>query len=205
MAEPKSSPLYKPPVEGSDSGGSEPTPPNPADDPVLSMQWDAPPPFIGTAGTKPAPGAAPAAAPSPHSALMVNLGTMRSAEETMLTANRTMVDAYNALHEQVKAVVASPMFWGQEATTTTSGRSAATVVSQGDHIDTWVAENKPIREAAAKFAPIINPELTIALRQVADAIEISGAYMGRLNTAGQAYAIADFSSIMPAITPTPKA
>ncbi|MCZ4124742.1 hypothetical protein [Streptomyces sp. H39-S7] len=205
MVEPLKSPIYKEPDPNA-SGGDDATPAAPLADPDLAMLWTVPGPFTGQAGAAPAPGQPPAVTPVAHGPLSVNLAAIRSTEQTMLDSTKILVDKYNDLHTRVDAVLASTSFWGQEATSTVMWSDPAAIVGGAGPapLRPQTSYDKPVQEAAHKFAPIIGPELTRALRQVADTVEAVGSYIGRVNTAGQAYASADWNSILPDVTPSPK-
>ncbi|MEU3460558.1 hypothetical protein ABZ721_11455 [Streptomyces sp. NPDC006733] len=204
MVEPLKSPLYKEPDPNA-SGGDDATPAAPMADPTLAMLWTTPPVIIGQAGTAPAPGQAPVT-PVAHAPLSVNLATILSTEQTLLNSTKPLVDGYNNLNARVKGVLASSSFWGQEATSTVMWSDPAAIAGGAGPgpLRPQTSYDKPVQEAAHKFAPIIGPEMTRALRQVADTVELVGGYIGRLNLAAQAYASADWNSILPDVTPAPK-
>ncbi|MFB6892569.1 hypothetical protein ACFCX4_25020 [Kitasatospora sp. NPDC056327] len=210
MVTPINSPIHAPKPEG--GGGSDPSPGGGAADPTLEMLWKngyvpgfggaAPGSGGGSSGGDPA-GAAPP--PPGHAAFTVDLATLYTAVSAGATEASHVVDAYNALKTRVDAVVASGTFWGQQATNfrawyDNSGIAGGVgpIRREGDFPDHGV------QQAAAQFAPVINPELTTALRSVADAVELYGVYLARLDQAGQAYAAADYGSILPEVAPRPK-
>lgn len=205
MVEPLKSPIYKEP-DPTASGGDDPTPAAVLADPTLAMIYSTPKAFVGQAGTAPAPGQ-PTTTPIAHSPLSVNLATLQSTEQTLLSSTKILVDEYNALHTQVEAVLSSSSFWGQEATSTVMWSDPAAIAGGAGPAmpKPQTSYDKPVQEAARKFAPIIGPELTRALRQVADSVEVVGSFIGLVNMAGQAYASADWNSILPTVTPSPKA
>ncbi|MFE7590559.1 hypothetical protein ACFU6K_14255 [Kitasatospora sp. NPDC057512] len=211
MVAPINSPIYVPSPE--DGGGSDPKPGGGAADPTLKMLWEngyvpgfnegftkpAPPPV----GTGPGPAAPP---PAGHASFSVDLSTVYSVIVSGASTTSGVVDAYNALKAKVDAVVASGTFWGQQfAPVGTWYDNSGMAGGMGPIPRTGPIPDKGVQKAAQKFAPIINPELQTALRQVADAVEIYGVYLARLDLAGQAYASADHGSILPEVAPRPKA
>ncbi|MFI2611718.1 hypothetical protein [Kitasatospora sp. NPDC018619] len=211
MVAPINSPIYVPTPE--DGGnGPDPKPGGGAADPTLKMLWENGyvPGFSGVpannggapAGTDPS---TPAPALPGHAAFSVDLATLYSVISAGASGASGVVDAYNALKVKVGAVVASGTFWGQQAgSIQTVYDNSGIAGGIGPIARQAFVSDKGVQKAAGKFAPIINPELTTALRQVADAVELYGVYLARLDLAGQAYASADYGSIMPEVAPRPK-
>ncbi|MFE0461444.1 hypothetical protein ACFW1A_19565 [Kitasatospora sp. NPDC058965] len=201
---PLKSPIYveKDLLGGSGSGGDT-TPVSPARDPRLDMLWTAPPPIVPTTGKPDAPtnGGTPITPPT-YGPFKIDLGGLTACEQSMLNISKPLVDEYNALHVQVISVLGSDTFWGQQAQYHQTYTLVPSAVSGGAPVtQDGVFDDKGVQDAAHKFAPVIGPEMTRALRQFADAMEAVGTYTGLLNMAGQAYASADFNSILPTVTP----
>lgn len=123
--------------------------------------------------------------------ITVDLGSIRSAETTMLGAARTAITDYSTLRDKVMAV--KDTVFGQTAVETVKSRANSDGVnSPYDH-----TQNSPVQDPAKKFAEEINPAQEKALWQMANALEIVGQYIAALNAAGQSYAKTDRASNMP--------
>jgi hypothetical protein len=162
---------------------STPDPPGYASDPQLEMLWTTPPPFTGLATS----GGSSGTPPPPSTSFTVALASILSAEQALLNATSTVVNAYNPVESQVQDIINGNSFYGQWAEQP-GYREVAAPTSM---------PNDPLSQAAQEFAAQMNPAMTRALRLVADSMEAVGIFIAMLNTAGQAYTSADKSSVVP--------
>jgi hypothetical protein len=159
-----------------------------AQDPVLSMLWQAPPPFTGTAES--AAGSGGSAPSSP--AVTVDLGTLQAAEQAMLGAESQMVADYSQLTAEVAEAVASDSFFGQQAIYYNNDTSNAeynhSVSGPQAQPDTG------LQTGASDYYAQIAPAMTQVLAMIAATAEALGMFTAAINNAGQAYTFADKSS-----------
>jgi hypothetical protein len=171
-------------------------------DPTLSMYWTSAPDFAMDSSTS-ASGGQSQATPGTHSALSVQLGTLRAAENGLLGASSAIVDGYTSL----KSLFEADKDWvfGQHATVTT-------MTNGGGYYDTWSQETKsdPIAATALQFAngdgtaanPGMNAVQEYALQVIGNVMGTVGEFIVAINNAGAAYAEADSKSVMPSSTST---
>jgi hypothetical protein len=162
-------------------------PPGYASDPQLQLLWSSPPPLTGY----PASGNSASPQPPPLSdPFAVALSSLQNAQQVMLEGASTLAGTYNPFEQQVQAVISNPTFWGQWA------EPEARMVGNPPN-DPAYAPNTPLAQQAQQFAEQINPAMTRALRNVADATATIGVFIAMLNSAGQAYTTADKNSQLP--------
>jgi hypothetical protein len=103
---------------GDGSGGSSYSGPSSYTTPDLSMAYTAAPDFI------PAPEAASGSGSQQGLDTMfsVDLATLRSTEQTLLSGAQQLVEAYETLKGVVQSAASSPSVWGQEVGTTSYAR-----------------------------------------------------------------------------------
>ncbi len=183
----------------SDSSATPSTPPaGAASDPTLTILWGPPPAYTGNTGTA-AAGPPPVTNASP---MLVNLATMQAAESGLLSSASRVVDAYNALDQQVQSDIAGGTIFGQQATYTSVTVHAVATYGHGTAWTTTQTQaDTGLQQAAQQFAAQINPVMTRVLRMIADATESVGVYIALLDKAGQAYTAADKNSSVPPVTP----
>jgi hypothetical protein len=180
--------------------GNSSGPPIPANAPVpdLAMAWTptTAPPFI-SAGTGGGSGSSSSdVTPSPD--FSIDLEGLGDAQNQMLNASSTVVNAYEALKQQFESVQST--VFGQQAQTTTQSSSDS---SSG--YDSWNTTTSPdsIQQAAQTFAngqngqPGMNDIQAYALEQIGNAMAAVGQFIVLMNTAGISYATADTNSALP--------
>ena len=161
----------------------DPPPAGYASDPQLEMLWTTPPSFTGVAAS-----GTSSTAPPLSGSFTVGLGSLQSAEQSMLDSASTIVNAYNPVEASVQSAISDDNFFGQWAEPP-GYREVATPTSM---------PNDQLSQAAQELAAWINPAMTRVLRVVADSMEAAGIFIAMLNAAGQAYTSADKNSAVPA-------
>jgi len=124
----------------------------------------------------------------------VDLGAVRSTEQTFLTATSDILNAYQTLSTAVQSAVSSDSIFGQLDTTppTTSPNSkAGSILGDGVQWDNLDSEGM-------NFASSVNPQMQQLLAQVSNVIESMGQFNALLNNAAQMYTDTDASSAFPA-------
>lgn len=170
-------------------------PPGYASDPQLEMLWTTPPPLTGVTAS-----GSSSTTPPLSLSFRVALSTVQGAEDTMLSASSTIVNAYNTLEQQVQSAIAEPNLFGQEATVTAHilGPGARPIATPPHYFN-----DVPLQQAGQQFAEQIDPAMTRALRAVADTMQTVGIFIAMLNNAGQIYTTADKNSAVPPVTDPP--
>jgi hypothetical protein len=124
----------------------------------------------------------------------VDLGAVRSTEQTFLTSTGNLVNAYESLSSTVQNAISSDSIFGQLDTTppTTSPNSkAGSILGDGVQWDNLDSEGM-------NFASSVNPQMQQLLAQVSNVIESMGQFNALLNNAAQMYTDTDASSAFPA-------
>lgn len=121
----------------------------------------------------------------------VDLGALRTAEQTCLAASNTSVNAYEALRKTVQAAVSSPSIFGQMDGT--FHPQQAGTGSNAPSIPAMVSFN-PLNQEGRDFAASTNPQMEQLLQAAGGAIELMGVFNAMLNNAGQMYAQTDHDS-----------
>ncbi len=177
---------------------------NPVPDPTLAMAFSAAPDLDPVKAT----GSGSSSYVLPGLPFAIDLGELRTAEQSILTATSNAVTDYATLKNQVAAALASPDLFGQNVVTYSSASNPS---SWGDHHpDPTAAEtvesDTDYDAEATQYAAQFNAEMTLTLQGVASALEVIGQFTALLNNAGQAYAQADHNSAIEVPTvavPTP--
>jgi hypothetical protein len=200
-------PKYGPAFDPNAGGGNGQPDPDAGKDfgylvPNVQVAWSTPPSFNQDPPDVTPPGGdgdkdndVPACGP-----IQVNLGTLRTAEQSMLSASRIAVTDYEALRNKVMSV--KDTVFGQTATVTEvtggpDGVSGNSYNGAGAGVRQESTVASPVQEAAKKFSDSINPAQEKVLWQVANTIEIIGQYIAAVNRSGQAYGHADRESVFP--------
>ncbi|MFF7475118.1 hypothetical protein [Streptomyces sp. NPDC008092] len=164
-----------------DDSDTDDTPADMVTMPKLSMAYTTSPDLMptdpggGDSGPPPLPDT---------NAFSIDLGALRSAEQTFLDAVSNMTSAYETLRTKVQAAIDDPNLFGQQdGHLQVSGRMAS-----------WVPDE--LAESGAQFAEAINPQLTKVMQDGAGGIELMGSFTALLNNAGQTYAETDAKSSM---------
>ncbi|MFJ8492464.1 hypothetical protein ACIRBZ_29565 [Streptomyces sp. NPDC094038] len=157
--------------------------------PTLSMAYTTAPDLVPT---EPGGGAGSAMPTLPDSnAFSIDLGALRTAEQTFLDAVANVSSAYETLRAKVQGAIDNPNLFGQQ-----DGHSEAS----GPHgALQWHKDE--LADGGAQFAEAINPQLTKVMQDGAGGIELMGTFTALLNNAGQTYAETDAKSAMPDIGP----
>jgi hypothetical protein len=187
---------------------SEPPPDGYAADPQVAILWTSTPAYTGNTGAQSGKSlAAPQGPPPTTTPILVDLATLQSAENSMLSTTSTIVDAYNDLNQAVVAEIAGGTFFGQNAQYTETGSwesnnpdaiSGARAPIPYTHV-TVSGPDTGLQQMAQEFAAQINPAMTQVLRAIAQAMETVGVYIALLNNTGQAYSAADIHSFLPPV------
>jgi len=159
-----------------------------AQDPVLSMLWQAPPSFTGTGESASGNGGSAPSAPP----VTVDLGTLQAAEQAMVGAESQLVADYTELSAEVAQAVASDSFFGQQAIYYNNDTSN----SEYNHSvsGTQAQPDTGLQTGATDYYDQIAPAMTQVLAMIAATAETLGMFTAAINNAGQAYTFADKSS-----------
>ena len=113
--------------------------------------------------------------------IKVDLGGMRATENSLLSAGRTAVDAYQGLRDNVLSV--KDTVFGQQDTDWVKDAT----------VDQHVPTERPgqIQEMARDFAASMNPVMERALLFLGSTLELYGEYIALLNRTGQTYSEVD--------------
>jgi hypothetical protein len=129
----------------------------------------------------------------PHPDIVVSPGTIRDAEQSLLTASSTIVAQYEQLKPVAISSAASGM-WGQNeiAAYQVGPPTSATnhQVPRAEIYPTAVADN------AKQFLAVISPIQEEALAHVASVMSLVSSYIEALNQAAEGYVHADRSSFL---------
>ncbi|MEV0279359.1 hypothetical protein AB0I22_23635 [Streptomyces sp. NPDC050610] len=204
------------PHDNGDGGNSKP-PPDMNSVPNLAMIWGDAPAITGhvegagAGGDKDSPPVP--ALPAFH----VDISSIHAAMQSMLDASRAAVDGYNQLEQTVaQAIFVDHSTFGQEATYTDTnpkfepGGAEAKQRQYGvgkhyaDHSDhPEIKPDEEVRKAGVAYAQAMNPAMTQVLKECADAIELAGRFIVRLDRAGTYYAHAEENAVFPEPTGKP--
>ncbi|MFF3561802.1 hypothetical protein ACFYXS_17325 [Streptomyces sp. NPDC002574] len=161
--------------------------------PTLSMAYTTAPDLVPT---EPGGGSGSTAMPTlPDSnAFSIDLGALRTTEQTFLGVVANVTSAYETLRAKVQGAIDDPTLFGQDNGHWENWGRA------GLH---WVEDE--LAESGVQFAEAINPQLTKVMQDGAGGIELMGTFTALLNNAGQTYAQADSKSSMPDVGPRAQA
>jgi hypothetical protein len=179
-------------------------------DPTLEMAYTTAPDFTPEVYRPPTPvndrtGPAPATAKP----FVIELGSLRSAEETFLSATSQAVDGYHSLHAAVKNAIGSPSIFGQIVGSKTIPQGLTPQQGSGSPSDNIPTGNMdgdsgssvtmdPLDSEGQQFAGAINPAMEQLLQVIASTVETMGTFGAMLNNAGQMYTDGDATSAFPA-------
>lgn len=191
-------------IPGSSSGGGGSIPAN-AQIPDLAVVWNSVPDVVPKAATSTGSGSGSGSTPKePVSKdFSVDFGGIRALEGAVLDSAREMVaefDLLKGLFLNVKDTV-----FGQQAVDVQMQETGSPA---GD--DTWnqVTTPDPVQQTAQQFAngtngqPGMNDMQAYMLQQIGDAMSAVGQYIAVLSMAADAYASADFNSVLPPVETT---
>jgi hypothetical protein len=197
--QPYTSPHDPSPITPNTPPPSNPQPlPSNLSDPELSMYWTTAPDFSPQANPS-GSGSSPSVVVD-HASIAVDLGSLRSTENGLLSASSVIVGAY----ENLKALYQADASWvyGQDANDT-----AETYTGGYNGADSWttLTTADPIQQKAVAFAngdgsaanPGINAVQQYALQAIGNAMGLLGEFIVAINNAGATYAQADESSKLP--------
>ncbi|WP_328356094.1 hypothetical protein OG800_16060 [Streptomyces sp. NBC_00445] len=182
------------PKEGEGGGEGDPGPEKDLSGlvPTTEVAWDTPPSFnikptdlsSGGGGDEPPD----QEVTEPSGDLKIDLGAMRTAEQSILTETRGAVDKY----EEVRTLVVSVQdtVFGQTAMDEYE-RQGDNTGSQGYNPQVGESYPNPFAETGQKFAAEMNPAMERALLHVGSTLEKLGEYVAMINHAGQVYAETD--------------
>lgn len=202
MSDPQN-PRYGPPFNPNAGGDGQPDPDAGKDFsylvPNLQVAWSTPPSFNqdppGSDGSGDKTDNVPSCGP-----IRVNLPTLRSAEQRMLSSAQTIVGDYESLRSKVMST--KDTVFGQNATVKEihggqSGVDGNSYNGVGAGVRQEDTVPSPVHDAAVKFAASINPAQEKVLWQIANTVEVVGQYIAAINRAGQTYGRADRLSVFP--------
>ncbi|MFD6420366.1 hypothetical protein [Streptomyces sp. NPDC060198] len=183
---------------GEDSGG-ESAPVAATQMPSLAMIWGDAPPITANQGPETPSGQGGGATGGSHPQLTVDLGSVRESVQGLLNSSRTAVDQYMVMKQRVETAVAGGTVFGQNAQRKVDNTQFNFFTGQWswDNDGPSLEPDKPLQEAALKFAAQMNPAMTQVMRECADALELAGQFIVLLDRAGTAYAHADYASVFP--------
>ncbi|WP_409055174.1 hypothetical protein [Streptomyces sp. SYP-A7185] len=194
-------PLPEPEVTDEDGDGeADPSADNGKDlshlVPDTEVAWDAPPSFNLDPKDLSKDGGGPPAEEitEPSADLRIDLGALRTAEQSMLTEARGAVNKYEEVRAKVAAVKDS--VFGQGATDKYEKGAGNSNSMAYDPMEGKSVAN-PFAATGETFAAEMNPAMERALLQIGSTIERLGEYIALLNHSGQVYAEADRKSRFP--------
>lgn len=128
----------------------------------------------------------------------VDLGAVRSTEQTFLTSTSTVVEAYKTLSTAVLGAVNSNTNFGEYDTITRTGNQNAGPYNDWPNYNSDTAQWDPLDEEGQQFSASIKPQMSKLLGSVANLIESMGHFNALLNNAAQMYTDTDAASAFPA-------
>ncbi len=176
------------PTYGPDPSGS----PGPmVNAPELAMAWTTAPDLVPTTPTPtPSYGSGPLPPSGDLNAFSIDLGTLRSTEQSFLNAIQTAMSSYQNLRTTVENAISSPSLFGQDVGSweKAHGWTYGSLNWSPDDLD---AES-------TSFAESINPLMAQSLQDVAGVLESCGMFAAMINNSGQLYTEGDATSAFPA-------
>jgi hypothetical protein len=138
-----------------------------------------------------------AADPGP---IRVDLGSLRSVEQTLLSGTQEAGNMYTDLRNAVMGSASNQYFWGP---TPPGPLSVNNPVIAHDGLgdggnDPGADEQQQLSDMGKQFGSEIVPVMEKALYQVAGALEVLGTFIAAVNTTGQSYGYTDRSTTFPA-------
>jgi hypothetical protein len=124
-------------------------------------------------------------------AFTIDLGALKTAEQSFLDATTASVNAYETLKPIVTNAINSDTIFGQNVAYVSSN-SGYTSLAAGGFGETTTPD--PLNDEGKQFAASIGPELHNLLVSAAGVLELMGGFSAMLNNAGQMYTYTDSSA-----------
>jgi|EndMetStandDraft_8_1072994.scaffolds.fasta_scaffold182575_2 hypothetical protein len=200
--QPKYGPRYSPPSGG--DGGADV---NAGRDLWLAVPWlsvpqpwnSGPPSFNDDPAGPAASGGDPPEGIPLTTEFHMHMPSVRTSLDRMLADTKLLVNMYDDL--RLTVWTNKDNIFGQNAlvpTNNAAGGNAASQVSGGGGSNQVEGHDKsPIQDAARGFALHMIPAEELALKQIADALEMVGMFIAGVDRAGQSYAQADRKARFP--------
>jgi hypothetical protein len=159
--------------------------------PALTTAYQTAPDFVPNAPPAPNPDGGGPAVPSSSDPFYVDLGALRTAEQTCLNATRATIQAYQTLLNTVSPAISSGTIFGQDVEdtlyTTGGGKNLGPMKTAYDQYD----------KEGQQVAAATDPAMQQLLYEVGGVIELMGQFNALLNNAGQMYTWTDDQSAFP--------
>jgi hypothetical protein len=161
--------------------------------PNLAMAYTTSPDLLPLPGNG-ASGAGGSSAPEPRFPVNIELGTLMATENSFLGATNILVNDYrNELLPVVQNAINDPTIWGTTVTTGSPPPPSKAAEAYGSGY-----QSDPLNKEGQKFGQKLNPAMGKLLNSIGSVIEAMGVFTSMINTVGQYYTQADFSSRFPA-------
>lgn len=170
--------------------------------PELAMAWTSAPNIIPQAESPGGSGGSGggSADAAPHADLLIDLGSLRAGEQSILSSSSTTVDQY----EQTKSLFLADKDWvyGQQATRQAAvdvgfNNSGGTQNLQLQTVPDFIAPTAQAFADGSNGQPGINAAQEQVLQSVGNVMAMVGEFVAAMNDAGEAYGIADVNSNFP--------
>ncbi|MCB5906949.1 hypothetical protein [Streptomyces pinistramenti] len=181
-----------------------------ADVPALAMIWGSAPPITTYLPNSGGSGGGDHQTAGSHAPINVNIGSIVDGMQGMLDASKSAVDGYTLMEQVVVGAMFSGNTFGEQATYQDDwGKSDGSAVhskqrAQGVSPDYASHSDHPgqhpdteVQSAAKAYAEAMYPKMTEVLKECANAIELAGQFIVRMDRAGTYYANADHASAFP--------
>jgi hypothetical protein len=177
--------------------GTPDTASHPIPNVAVASTFTTPPDFVPVASSGSGSGAAP---PSDGNTFNIDLGALRTCEQTCLTATSAVIDAYNTLVGVVKNAMSSPSIFGQIVGTgvyapMVAGTAEAQSIYTPDYSQELGVNMDQLDQEGRDFAASMNPMMAQELEKIANYTEAMGTFNALLNNTGQMYTDTDASSV----------
>jgi hypothetical protein len=158
--------------------------------PVLTAAYTTAPDFVPTQGKTDGSSNNDTSMGS-KGAFKIDLGALKTSEQSFLNATTAAVNAYETLKPTVTNAINSPDLFGQMVGSVSSNSGYTTLSAGG-----WgtTTNMDPLDSEGTEFAASIGPELHNLMVSAAGVIELMGAFSAMLNNAGQMYTYTDSSA-----------
>lgn len=185
-------PTYGTADGGGDSSSSMP----PGNIPELTTAYTVAPDLVPTAERPGPPGPRIPVFPGPDDgmtmgAFRIDLGALKSTEQSFLDATTASVHAYENLKGIVNDAINSDTLFGQSVGAVSSNSGYTSLAAGGFGTTTTM---DPLDDEGTQFAASMGPELHNLLVSAAGVIELMGAFSAMLNNAAQMYTYTDSGS-----------
>jgi hypothetical protein len=162
----------------------------------LSMAYTTAPEFIPVPSSK---SSSSGTQPADSTPFYVELGTLRSTEQTFLDATSAAVDGYQQLSSVVENAISSNSVFGQivgsEELISHGNMKVESILGGG----TITVNYNQLDAESKKFAAAVIPQMKHLLAAVDGTVEAMGQFTTLLNNAGQMYTDTDAQSAFPPI------